>query len=69
MYVDIVQKTFQALSTNLSVIFKKLFTKLSYQRDGYSIEMGGARGVMVIVAGNEHSDTSSNPGRDWLHFT
>ena len=24
---------------------------------------GGARGVMVIV------DTSSNPGRDWLHFT
>ena len=22
---------------------------------------GGARGVMVIVAGNRHSDTSSNP--------
>ena len=30
---------------------------------------GGARGVMVIVIGNAHSDTSSNPGRDWLHFT
>ena len=30
---------------------------------------GGARGVMVIVAGNGHGDTSSNPGRDWLHFT
>ena len=30
---------------------------------------GGARGVMVIVVGNGHSDTSSNPGRDWLHFT
>ena len=29
----------------------------------------GARGVIVIVVGNEHSDTSSNPGRDWLHFT
>ena len=29
---------------------------------------GGARGVVVIV-GNEHGDTSSNPGRDWLHFT
>ena len=29
---------------------------------------GGARGVMVIVVGNEHGDTSSNPGRDWLHF-
>ena len=25
---------------------------------------GGARGVMVIVVRNEHSDTSSNPGRD-----
>ena len=27
------------------------------------------RDVMVIVVGNGHSDTSSNPGRDWLHFT
>ena len=26
------------------------------------------RGVMVIVVGNGHGDTSSNPGRDWLHF-
>ena len=25
---------------------------------------GGARGVMVIVVGNEHGETSSNPGRD-----
>ena len=31
--------------------------------------LAGARGVMVIIVGNEHSDTSSNPGRDWLHFT
>ena len=30
---------------------------------------GGARGVMVIVEGIGHGDTSSNPGRDWLHFT
>ena len=30
---------------------------------------GGARGVMVIVVGIRHDDTSSNPGRDWLHFT
>ena len=28
----------------------------------------GARGVMVVV-GNEHGDTSSNPGRDLLHST
>ena len=25
---------------------------------------GGARGVMAIVEGNGHGDTSSNPGRD-----
>ena len=30
---------------------------------------GSARGVMVIVVGNGHSDTSSSPRRDWLHFT
>ena len=29
----------------------------------------GARGVMVIVIRNGHGDLSSNPGRDWLHFT
>ena len=26
--------------------------------------MGGARGEMVIVVGNEHGDSSSNPGRE-----
>ena len=31
--------------------------------------LGGGRGVMVIVARIGHGDTSSNPGRDWLHFT
>ena len=38
---------------------------------GWSIspDCGGARGVMVIVVGKGHGDTSSNPGRDWLHFT
>ena len=30
---------------------------------------GGARGVIVIVVGNGHGDTSSNPGPDWLYFT
>ena len=30
---------------------------------------GGAHGVMVIVVGNGRGDTSSNIGRDWLHFT
>ena len=36
---------------------------------GIKVDCGGARRVMVILAGNEHGDTSSNPGRDWLHFT
>ena len=26
---------------------------------------GGARGIMVIVAGCGHGDMSSNPGPDW----
>ena len=30
---------------------------------------GVACGVVVIIVGNGHGDTSSNPGRDWLHFT
>ena len=30
---------------------------------------GGARDVMVIVAGIGHGDMSSNPGRVWLHLT
>ena len=29
-----------------------------------STVFGGARGEMVIVVGNGHCDTSSNPGRD-----
>ena len=33
------------------------------------LTLGGACGVMVIIVGNGHGDTSSNPGRDWLHFT
>ena len=29
---------------------------------------GDVRGVIVIVVGNEHGDTSSNPRRNSLHF-
>ena len=35
----------------------------------FLILLGGARGEMVIVVGNRLGDTSSNPERDWLHFT
>ena len=31
---------------------------------GSNSTSGGARGVMVIVVGSGHGDTSSNPGRD-----
>ena len=37
---------------------------LSDGSDFHKIDKGGARGVMVIVVGNGHGDTSSNPGRD-----
>ncbi len=30
----------------------------------HTMNGGGARGVIVIVVGNEHGNTSSNPGRD-----
>ena len=42
-----------------------------YQPRRTNTDMGrrGVCGVMVIVAGNGHGDTSSNPGWDWLHFT
>ena len=32
-------------------------------------EQGGARDVIIIIVGNEQGDTSSNPGRNSLHFT
>ena len=46
----------------LSIYMYKIYSE-------YNFFYGGARGVMVIVVGNGHGDTSSNPGRDWLHFT
>ena len=43
-----------------------IFIQLSTGHNYFSL---GASGVMVIVVGNGHGDTSSKPGRDWLHFT
>ena len=39
------------------------------QQSGCIARCGGVHGVMVIVVENGHCDTSSNPERDWLHFT
>ena len=51
--------------------FSKIWTLfavfITYNDNYYTT--GGARGVVVIVVGNGHGNTSSNPGRDWLHFT
>ena len=33
-------------------------------KNGNHLLTCGSRGVMVIVVGNGHGDTSSNPGRD-----
>ena len=49
-----------------TVITGDTVTRLSIPIRGRNV---GARGVMVIVVGNGHGDTSSNPGRDLLHFT
>ena len=45
----------------------KLFSKNNHVPT--DITVTGAGGVVVIVVGNGHGDTSLNPGLDWLHFT
>ena len=56
----------------LSLLFNEICTCIHTYKQNIvlnNIKNGGARGVMVIVIGNWHGDTSSKPGRDWLHFT
>ena len=48
------------------VLFWTPFKTLNSDRN---MPLTGAHGVMVIVVGKGHGDTSLNPGRDWLHFT
>ena len=40
-----------------------------YCKQSFDLMIGGTCGVMVIVVRNGHGNTSSKPGRDWLHFT
>ena len=42
----------------------QLHSPQSSKREAALPDTGGARGVVVIVVGNGHGDTSSNPGRD-----
>ena len=48
-------------SPGLRIVVIPLYLKLP---EFCQILGGGARGVMVIVVGNGHGDTSSKPGRD-----
>ena len=50
-------------------LLRIVFLLESKNRTQKLIINGGACGVMDIVVGNGHGDTSSNPGQDWLHFT
>ena len=65
-YIDLTweQKTVEHV-TRISVVFGAIGTLIKGLIKGQELP----RGVMVIVIGNGHGDTSSNPGRDWLHFT
>ena len=40
-----------------------------HEKDLNSFPQAISSGVMIIVIGNGHGDTSSNPGRDRLNFT
>ena len=40
-----------------------------YFQESFIKNLGGARGVIVIVTGYGHGDTCSILGQDWLHFT
>ena len=49
----------------MDLLFQSLAITTGYLRGTYKCyKLGGARGVMVIVVGNGHNDTSSNLGRD-----
>ena len=48
----------------------KLYSWIVWNRTDYLFKMDLAlNNLMVIVVGNGHGDTSSNPEWDWLHFT
>ena len=52
-------------------LFFRRIVKIQEEQPYKIVEHEGwdACGVMVIVEGNGYSDTGSNHGQDWLHFT
>ena len=60
----------QTITNNINA-FNKCYRKLISNEDkswSSLINCGGARGVMVIVAGIGHGDTSSSPGLITFHI-
>ena len=51
------------------VLFASLLQILGATTKYFLSDDCGAHSRMVIIVGNGHGDTSSNPGRDCLHFT
>ena len=54
---------------SLLIAAKKIPIRTKHIKASINKMPGGTCGVMGTVIGNGHSDTSSNPGWDWLHFT
>ena len=69
--IDIIQTTAQLKSARILVRVFWIWEDLSlsdsckWWNNINNNNNGGARGVMVIVVGHGHGDTSSNPGRGW----
>ena len=61
-------KRFTRMATEIALVLMLLLfgghTSFCILLVAIIIMIGGARGVMVIVAGYGHGDTSSNPGPD-----
>ena len=69
MVVLIIVMEMVKIMTILMLFCKFTSPFLFFREIWFYIYWGSARGVMVIVVGNGHDDSSSNPGQDWLHFT
>ena len=54
----------QGLRLALGAYSTSPIESLYTEADELPLTLRGARGVVVIVVGNEHGDSSSNPGRD-----
>ena len=48
----------------MQVLYNQTELIIALMQRGARGVVGGARGVVVIVVGNGHGDTVSNPGRD-----